>query len=110
MRYAALALAVAACGPSVAQIRTARDASYAMDAPHLMQIAMAVAEDQVGIAAVDLPHRTFVTKSFLTSDWMAHRGWPARCARGGWRFEVHTTDQGRSFVAITPLAQASLTV
>ena len=111
MKYAVLVMVAAgACGPSAAEIRTAHSATYAMDADHLLQVAMEVATDQVGIAAVDLPDRTFVTKSFLGSDRMAHRGWPGRCSRGAWRFEVHATDAGRSLVTITPLAQASLTI
>jgi hypothetical protein len=110
MRFVVLALAVAACGPSFADIRTAHEATYAMDATRLMQVALMVADKLVGVAAVDIPNRTIVTKSFLTSDRMAHRGWPARCARGGWRLEVRTNEQGRSFVTITPLAQASRTV
>jgi hypothetical protein len=81
-----------------------------MDAAHLMQVAMEVANDQVGIAHVDLPNHTFVTKSFLASDAMAHLGWPARCSRGAWRFEIRALDHDRSRVVITPLAQASLTV
>lgn len=110
MRCAVLVLAIGACAPSAAEIRTARDSTYAMDATQLMQIALRVADEQVGVAAVDIPNRTFVTKAFLSSDWMAHRGWPARCTRGGWRVAVHTSGADRSFVAITPLAQASITV
>jgi hypothetical protein len=111
MRFAVLTVVVArGCGPSVAEIRTAHDATYAMDASHLMQVAMDVANDMVGIGDVDLANRTFVTKSFLTSDRMAHRGWPAKCARGGWRAHVSEIGGGRSLVEITPIAQAATTI
>jgi hypothetical protein len=99
MRYAVLVMVGAmGCGPSASEIRSAHDATYAMDAPHLMQVAMEVANEQVGIATVDLPNHTFVTKSFLTSDRMAHRGWAAKCARGGWRSRcARTTGADRSW-------------
>jgi hypothetical protein len=101
-------MVLAACGPSVADVRRAQEATYAVRPERLLQVAMEAANDLYGVGAVDREHVAFVTKSFFSSQPMAHRGWGSEWARGAWTVEVHTRG-ARSFVIITPHAQRSLT-
>ena len=57
----ALALALAACGPNAAEMKTAKTTTYKMKADDLLQLAADIAKPQYGIATVDMENHTFMT-------------------------------------------------
>ena len=57
----ALAVALAACGPSASEIRTAREATYHADPQQLVQLAMAAAREHYPIGAIDPSGLAFMT-------------------------------------------------
>ncbi|MBV8757432.1 MAG: hypothetical protein JO257_09165 [Deltaproteobacteria bacterium] len=58
----ALTLALAACGPNSAEIKTAKTATYKMKPSELLQLAEEVAQDQYKIGDVDAVSFTFMTQ------------------------------------------------
>jgi hypothetical protein len=55
-----LLLALAACGPNAAEIKTAKETTYKMKADDLLQLAEDIAKPQYGIADVDMASHTFI--------------------------------------------------
>ena len=62
MKRFMLALALAACGPSSAEIKTAKTATYQMKASELLELAVNVTKATYAIASVNEPQLTFITK------------------------------------------------
>ena len=55
-----LALALVACGPNAAEIKTAKTTTYKMKADDLMKLAFDIAKPQYGISDVDQASHTFL--------------------------------------------------
>ena len=62
MKTFLLALALAACGPSAAEIKTAKTTTYKMKASDMLELAENVARNDYGIADVDAENHSFITK------------------------------------------------
>jgi hypothetical protein len=57
-----LAVALGACGPSIAEIKTAKETTYRMKPVEMLDLAERVAQDQYKIGDVDDAHHTFATQ------------------------------------------------
>ena len=62
MKKLLLALLLAACGPSAAELRTAKTTTYKMNAPDMLALAEEVAQETYPIGKVDEQEMAFITQ------------------------------------------------
>jgi hypothetical protein len=103
---------LAACGPSVAEVRTARTTVYDASARELFDVAKGVASAHFGIAATDDEHLALLTRpvSYDPDGRLGARGWGRRPVRIAFEVHVHPLMGHRAVVTVSTRAKRAFSL